>query len=901
MLGFRPKSSELYLLRQRLLQRLPDSPGYVIWLEAPYGYGKSVLSSQWAETLEADGWRVLWLSVQGRDLKAALASLVDLPTETLWGSILDAVWQQPSLLVLEDLEGFEDINLVLKDARGLTLLASRGALRAQELPRVQTQGRLIHLVSRDLAFTPEEARSLFKNPKQAEVAWQESQGWSLPLHFAALTGEMPDPESLLEGIEDSVSNQGWQEALLLSALPYLPYDCTTPHSHELAKAGFAKMLEVGLRLHPLAAETLQSNHQAEVQQTLTANLERLPDNLKAVALAATGLSKELAGLIEQNRHLANENPEAFLYWHSLCNNTPGPERLLGVAWALSTLGTNDEALLRLEDVLGHCEALDEQKLTALGWYLTILSPTEDVHARELVVEAQRFLHVNSQRVANFFINASVFYYKKQDWEQLEDLQQQALDYLKNDPNAKENEAIVRLNLAEARWERHGDISSFITQAENSAKVQSDSNLYNVVFIHYRLGVSKSLLCDPTATEHFDKAEGLAKHNQREALLARAEKAAHAGNAKPFPQFAREIEVWADSDADAVERIYTLWARVLRKQERFTEALEILSTRTGLALDGERALNLYGLGKKKEALSILPDTKESKQRLTRLELQAAKYVLTRKASDLEELIHLTTSKEAVLPALLPLSSLPKQRPELSKVYPLADVLNSGWKEAIGLRHREIPNLEISLLGKISPTMMGKEVSLSSRQRELLTLLVLGKTRDDIGEALWPESDINKMRNNLDVQLNLLRKILEPWSLKTYITEDGLARTTTDIEYLREALEQNNVKTVLQLYQEPLAPGVDLALLDEVRESLREEVITCLFEAAQESSDGVVYLERLLELDPLHEEALQLLMEKLISRGRKREAIKRYQNFASKLKTEIGLEPLEETRALLGLPD
>ena len=65
----------------------------------------------------------------------------------------------------------------------------------------------------------------------------------------------------------------------------------------------------------------------------------------------------------------------------------------------------------------------------------------------------------------------------------------------------------------------------------------------------------------------------------------------------------------------------------------------------------------------------------------------------------------------------------------------------------------------------------------------------------------------------------------------------------------------------------------------------------------NDDAVNYLERLLELDPLHEEALQLLLGKLISRGRKREAVKRYQSFATKLKTEMGLEPLEETQALL----
>lgn len=52
MIGFRPRSTALFLERPRLLRLLPEEPGYVVWLEAPYGYGKSVLTSQWAARLE---------------------------------------------------------------------------------------------------------------------------------------------------------------------------------------------------------------------------------------------------------------------------------------------------------------------------------------------------------------------------------------------------------------------------------------------------------------------------------------------------------------------------------------------------------------------------------------------------------------------------------------------------------------------------------------------------------------------------------------------------------------------------------------------------------------------------------------------------------------------------------
>ena len=167
-------------------------------------------------------------------------------------------------------------------------------------------------------------------------------------------------------------------------------------------------------------------------------------------------------------------------------------------------------------------------------------------------------------------------------------------------------------------------------------------------------------------------------------------------------------------------------------------------------------------------------------------------------------------------------------------------------------------------------------------------------------MWPEVDIKKQRNNFNVQLTTLRKLIEPWGLTTYLDEHGLQNVRSDYQELNAALEVADADTVLSLFQEPFAPGVDLSPVEDERERLREDVVALLFEASSgaPSTKATAYLERVLELDPLHEEALQLLLAKLIARGRKREAIKRYQSFETKLKMEMGLKPLEETRTLLG---
>jgi DNA-binding SARP family transcriptional activator len=907
MLGFRPKLSELYVERPRLLELLPDSEGYVVWLEAPYGYGKSVLAAQWAKELERDHWRVLWMSVEGRELKPGLATLLELPGEALWGMVLDELWRKPTLLVLEDLSGSEELNPLLKDVRGLLLIASRNTLPYHELPRLATQGRVIHVQAKQLAFTSDEAKALFADEKSAEQAWQRSQGWSLPLHFAALTGETPDTEALLEGIQESLSPEAWHEALFLSTVPYLPHEAANDHGRELGKAGFAQTLEAGLRLHPLVAETLLNAYQAEAREVLKTQLQRLPVGLQAEALAKVQLLSELSQLLEHNHTLARDYPERLLYWASLCPSPPGPGRLLALAWSLSTLGKNEAALERLEQALAHPQTTAEQKLIALGWYLSVLAPNDKPRAQQLFETAQALLpSVSNKRAATFLINASVFYYKAQDWAGLESLQHQAQAYvkdykvkdydIKDYDNAEEHQAIIALNLAESAWEQHGDLVGLIAELERNLPIQERFNPFNVVLNHYRQGVSRALLDDARALDHFDKAQLLAQNNLREGLLAQAEKAALLSDVDAFADIARQIRVWETSDADVVERTYTLWARTLRKAGRCKEALELLETQTGLAANGERALLLHELGKKKEALKVLPDPASSKQRLIRLELQAAHYLVTQQTKDLDELLTLTTSREKILPSLIPLTALPKQRLQLSKVYPLKEVLLSGWKEAVQLRHAEIPNLGVRVLGRVSVTVLEQELDLSSRQRELLTLLSLRKTREEIGAALWPEVSIDKMRNNLDVQLNLLRKLLEPWGLTTYLTKEGLERCTVDLWRLEAALGQNDADTIVKLYK-PLAPDVDIPLVDESREELKERVVEALFQAAQKLSESVLYLEKLLELDPLHEEALQLLLEKLIARGRKREAMKRYQKFAEKLRTDTGLEPLGKTQQLL----
>jgi DNA-binding SARP family transcriptional activator len=614
-------------------------------------------------------------------------------------------------------------------------------------------------------------------------------------------------------------------------------------------------------------------------------------------LARTQLLKELNDLLETELELAASDPRGILQWDALCLQSRGPGRLLTLAYAQSVLGQLGAAKKSYEAVVTHEAATPDQKLIALGWWMFDLPLEDKAQFDTLLTEARTFFPLaTAHKVAVCLFNASAFLFSTHDWEALEPMLQEALHYHAQAQSPEAETMSVRYRLAQVQWELLGDTEQFLQATRENLRVQA-ANVYNAPVNQAALGRLLAFLSDARALEHFEQAETGIAHNPATAISASAEKAHLLGQAEVFPTLIASFQAWQSIDPGTTDKLRGLWARTLRLQGEAQKALEVLEDASGLSSRAERALALAALGDDQQALDILPAPSQSRQRFTRLELQAARYQLTRDEADLNALLELTTSGEKILPALIPLDALPKTRPELSRVYKLHDVLRSSWKEAIELRHLEIPDLELNLLGRFEAKVLGKSAELTDRHKAILALLALDYDRETIGEALWPETDAKKVLNNLHVQLNLLRKALEPWGLKTYLTEEGLARTNADIWQLKEALERHNANAVLRLYKEPLAPGVDLPLLDETRETLREEVTEVLFEAAQNTQEGVAYLERLLELDPLHEEALQLLLQKLVARGRKREALKRYQSFASRLKTEMGLEPLDETRAFL----
>jgi tetratricopeptide (TPR) repeat protein len=795
---------------------------------------------------------------------------------------------------------------LLKHNPGLVLLASRKTLHTPELPRARTEGRLIHLRAEHLAFTQEEAAILFGD-QDSSLAWDRTRGWSLPLHMASLTGEMPDEESLWEGVRESLEPKVWEEVLLLSALPYLPSEFADDRAEHLARLGFVQELENGFRLHPLAAETVFKRHTSAVQKTVRANLERLQLALQAEACARSELLPELETMLE-DYSLAVEDSVGVLRWDALCQSRhplePSPARLLTLSWAYSVTNQHEMAMQTYFAVAHHLEATPPQRLNALGWALFDLRPGEFDQADALLEESKPWLE-NAEPIVRgaFLINAATFYMEMHRWQEAEPLLEQGVPIL-----SPENRLAGRINLALVRWELHGDLLGYIEELKSSLEDGSNKPFNNCSSLEWLARLYMLLGQSQRALECLDRLENLREHSPKVAFLGRVQAAVlrfALGQAsfEAFTVLEREALAFKNPDTgEEPELGFTRahLAQCLRESGQIQQAHTLLEA-TIQKLDTPRlrieyALILNVLGQSQQALEWLEPVLGSTFRQNVVLAQAAKFRITQDVTDLERLLKITNAGNQILPALVPLLELPRDRADFAQPYPLNQVLLSGWREASQVRHAEIPVLEVKLLGGFAVRLLGQPVALTGRPRDILIMLALGLSREQIADTLWPDADGEKSRNNLHVNLNIMRKILEPWGIPTYILESGLSRTHVDLNDLEVAVTRQDIPAIRNLYAK-LAPGIDLAPLEEAREHWHERILETLLEHVRNNADNEATLELILELDPLHEEACSLLLTHLIRTGRRITAQRRYREFSRRLQDTLGLEPAPELQHLV----
>lgn len=201
-------------------------------------------------------------------------------------------------------------------------------------------------------------------------------------------------------------------------------------------------------------------------------------------------------------------------------------------------------------------------------------------------------------------------------------------------------------------------------------------------------------------------------------------------------------------------------------------------------------------------------------------------------------------------------------------------------------------------------------------ELLRVLAVLGGREGVPlgvleDALWPELDGAAARNALNVALHRLRKLLG--GVPAAIVAAGRAqldpqRVWTDLQALDHCLAAGPecpVDTLLTLYRGELLGDEPAPWAVVTRERLRSQVRRAVerqveqLEATAAFEPAIDLLRRLVEVDPLAENAHRGLMRCLHAVGRRAEALEAYRRCETLLERVLGARPSPATLALLRL--
>jgi predicted ATPase/DNA-binding SARP family transcriptional activator len=225
------------------------------------------------------------------------------------------------------------------------------------------------------------------------------------------------------------------------------------------------------------------------------------------------------------------------------------------------------------------------------------------------------------------------------------------------------------------------------------------------------------------------------------------------------------------------------------------------------------------------------------------------------------------------------------------------------------------LRVRALGPLEIERDGATVEESARSRELLLYLLChpsGRTKEQIGAALWPDADAAKLRNNFHVTLHRLRKGL---GASEWIVVDGdtyALDRSRGLDFDAETFEREanaaianrdrhprnleRLSRAVQLYRGDFFENAKdgewyLPIRNRIRDLYARSLDT-LGRARMAAGDFAAAAEtyqRLVNFDELDEDATRNLMTALEKQGDSAGAKRAYRRLAAALKRELGEEP------------
>jgi DNA-binding SARP family transcriptional activator/TolB-like protein len=223
------------------------------------------------------------------------------------------------------------------------------------------------------------------------------------------------------------------------------------------------------------------------------------------------------------------------------------------------------------------------------------------------------------------------------------------------------------------------------------------------------------------------------------------------------------------------------------------------------------------------------------------------------------------------------------------------------------------LRLTTLGAVRVHRDATEVpDLPAQRLRFALLLYLAAERDvsreEVVAMFWPDRDMARGKHALRQMLYELRQSLgEGW---IELRKDRIvAFAAVDAAEFEEAAANGRSGEALKLYGGPFLQGFTLdnrtfegwadrrrAHLARVHRRLQREHIARLVEDGR-TDDAMAAARGWVELDPLDDEAVHTLIERLAGAGQRTAALQYFDNYVRQLQAELQVDPLEETSALV----
>lgn len=223
--------------------------------------------------------------------------------------------------------------------------------------------------------------------------------------------------------------------------------------------------------------------------------------------------------------------------------------------------------------------------------------------------------------------------------------------------------------------------------------------------------------------------------------------------------------------------------------------------------------------------------------------------------------------------------------------------------------------IKLLGVPSINLAGNWQPIPSDKRGAFLIYLAYKQdwlhREQLSFLFWPDSDDKTARRNLRQIINRSKKLA---FAETIELDDQRLRwqVNLDTTSFKEAIAKQNWAEATKLYQADFCEDLKLTDSNAFQDWLaleRQAYASAFAEAARKHAAELLaskaYLEaarllkRVLMQDDLAEDVLQRYLEAAYLAGQKEEALQFYEQFTQRLKTELDLEPLQETQEIIAV--